>query len=63
MRVYLVFLTAVTAIFVLSAGSLFVMALIQALRRRGTRAVIYLGLMLLASVVAAGFYVVRRLVG
>ena len=63
MRVYLVFLTAVTVIFVLSASSLLVMALIQALRRRGTRAVIYLGLMLLASLVAAGFYVVRRLVG
>ena len=63
MRVYLAFLTAVTIIFVLSASSLLGMAILQALRRRGTRAVIYLGLMLLASVVAAGFYVVRRLVG
>ncbi len=60
---YTLFLTAVTVLFVLSAGALLIMSLLQALRRRGQRAAVYFGLTLLASIVAAGFYFFRRLLG
>ena len=63
MELYTLFLTAMTLLFTLSAGLLLLMSLVQGIRRRRYRAVIYLGPTLLASVVAVGFYFFRRLLG
>ncbi len=63
MELYTLFLTAMTLLFTLSAGLLLLMSLVQGIRRRRYRAVIYLGLTLLACVVAVGFYFFRRLLG
>ncbi|OLC55536.1 MAG: hypothetical protein AUH92_01960 [Acidobacteria bacterium 13_1_40CM_4_69_4] len=61
MRVYVVYLTLMAALFGASAGVLLIAALGQALRRRAQRAVVYLALTILSCVVAAGFYFFRRL--
>ncbi len=61
MQAYMIYLTSMSVLFAASAGLLFVVALGQALRRRAERAAIYLGLTLLSSIVAAGFYFFRRL--
>lgn len=62
MRFYTFFLSVMCALFALSATLLFGMAVAQFLRRRGSRAAVYLGLTLLACAVAAGFYFFRRLI-
>lgn len=62
MRFYTIFLSVMCALFALSATLLFVMAVAQVFRKRGNRAAVYLGLTLLACVVAAGFYFFRRLI-
>ena len=56
-----IFLTAISALFSLSAAVLLGVCVAQIARRQRQRAAIYFGLTLLASVVAAGFYFVRRL--
>jgi hypothetical protein len=56
MDLYTAFLTSMTVLFALSAALLFLMTLLEAVRRRARLAAVYLGLMLLACVVAAGFY-------
>jgi Na+/melibiose symporter-like transporter len=61
MAVYNIFLTAMCALFSLSAVVLLGVTVVQALRSRRQRTVVYFGLTLLASVVAAGFYFFRRL--
>jgi len=61
MHVYIVYLTLMSVLFGTSAGLLFLAALAQALRRRAERAAIYLGLTVLSSIVAAGFYFFRHL--
>ena len=61
MRVYVVYLTSMTALFGASAGVLFFAALGQVVRRRRQRAAVYLGLTLLSCLVAAGFYFFRGL--
>jgi hypothetical protein len=50
------------ALFALSATLLLVMAVAQFFRKRGQKAAVYLGLTLLACLVAAGFYFFRRLI-
>jgi Na+/melibiose symporter-like transporter len=59
---YTIFLSVMCALFVLSATLLLGMAVAQIFRKRGHRAAVYLGLTLLACVVAAGFYFFRRLI-
>ncbi len=61
MRAYAIFLNTMSSLFAVSAGVLLLTAVIQGVRRRGRRAAVYLGLTLLASVVAAGFYFFRKL--
>lgn len=61
MQVYVWYLTVMSLLFTASAVVLFGAALGQAMRRRIERAAVYLGLMLLSFVVAAGFYFFRRL--
>ena len=61
MAVYNIFLTVMSALFCLSAAVLLGVTVVQALRSRRQRTAVYFGLTLLASVVAAGFYFVRRL--
>jgi len=61
MRAYTIFLGTMSGLFAVSAGVLLMAALIQGLRRRGRKAAVYLGLTLLAGVVAAGFYFFRHL--
>jgi Na+/melibiose symporter-like transporter len=61
MAVYNIFLTAMCALFTLSAAVLLGATIVQALKSRRQRAVVYFGLTLLASVVAAGFYFFKRL--
>ena len=60
---YTVFLTIMTVLFAGSSGLLLLMTVVQALRNGGRRAEVYLGLTVLAGVVAFGFYVVRRILG
>ena len=62
MRVYTVFLSIMCALFALSATVLLAMSAAQAFRRHRRRAAVYLGLTLLACVVAAGFYFFRGLI-
>ena len=61
MQIYVWYLTVMSLLFTASAVVLFGAALGQAIRRRIERAAVYLGLMLLSFVVAAGFYFFRRL--
>lgn len=60
---YTIFLTFMTVLFAVSAGLLLLMSIVQALRRGGRRVAVYLGLTVLAGVVAFGFYFVRRILG
>lgn len=62
MEVYTVFLSVMCVLFALSATVLLAMAIAQASRSRLQRAVVYLGLMMLACTVAAGFYFFRRMI-
>ena len=62
MSVYALFLAAMSALFMVSAAVLLLVALAQVRRRRPQQAVVYLGLTLLASGVAAGFYFFRSLI-
>ena len=62
MTFYAAFLTALGFLFALSAGVLAVLSVVQANRGRRRRAAAYLGLALVAGLVAAAFFVVRRLV-
>jgi len=62
MTVFTVYLTVLCGLFGASAAVLLLVALTQALRRRVRRAAVYLGLMLLACVVAAGFYAARHMI-
>ena len=61
MKVYLAFLNIMCVLFAVSATVLLVVSLRQVARRRGRRAAVYLGLTMLAGIVAAGFYFFRRL--
>jgi Mn2+/Fe2+ NRAMP family transporter len=61
MHVYILYLSVMCLLFCVSAGLLFLVALGQAARRKLERAAVYLGLTLLSSIVAAGFYFFRRL--
>jgi len=61
MQVYVIYLSVMCALFALSAGVLFFVALSQAFRLKLSRAAVYLGLTLLSGVVSAGFYFFRRL--
>ncbi|MFQ5878428.1 MAG: hypothetical protein ACE5JH_12215 [Acidobacteriota bacterium] len=61
MSAYGLFLTLMSGLFAVCAALLLGLALAQTLRRRGRRAIVYLGLTLVATIVAAGFYFVRRL--
>jgi hypothetical protein len=56
-----IFLTAMCALFALTASVLLGVCLAQIARRQRQRAFIYFGLTILASFVAAGFYFFRRL--
>jgi hypothetical protein len=51
-----------SALFVASAVVLLGMSVVQIIKRRVRRATAYLGLTLLACVVAAGFYLIRSLI-
>ena len=62
MNVLPAFLGGMGALFVVAAIVLLAMTVVQAARRRGRRAAAYLGLTLLASLVAAGFYFFRALI-
>jgi len=62
MTAYAVYLTFLCGLFGASAALLLLVALMQALRHRARRAAVYLGLTLLACVVAAGFYVARQMI-
>lgn len=62
MRVYTVFLSLMCGLFLFSAAVLFFLTLGQVLRRHRQRAAVYLGLTVLAGIVAAGFYFFRRLI-
>lgn len=62
MQFYTIFLSVMCALFALSATLLLVMAVAQFFRKRGQKAAVYLGLTLLACLVAAGFYFFRRLI-
>jgi hypothetical protein len=61
MHAYSIFLSTMGGLFAVSAVVLFLAAVMHGLRRRGRRAAAYLGLTLLAGVVAAGFYFFRHL--
>jgi hypothetical protein len=61
MAFYPMFLSVLCVLFAASSAVLLVLALLQFARRRGRRAAVYLGLTLLAGVVAAGFYFFRNL--
>lgn len=62
MNVLPAFLGGMCALFIVAAIVLLAMTVVQAAHRRGRRAVAYLGLTLLASFVAAGFYFFRALI-
>ena len=62
MDLYAGFLSSMAILFVVSAGLLLVLAVVQIWRKRGRRAVAYLALTLLACGVAAGFYFFRGLI-
>jgi DNA-binding protein Fis len=59
---YALVLMAMCVLFAVSAAVLLLMAIVQWTRGRGRRAAAYLGLTLVASIVAAGFYVVGHLI-
>jgi hypothetical protein len=61
-RAYTIFLTIMCALFAGSATVLLVVSVAQVVRRRRQRAFVYLGLTLLACVVAAGFYFFQWLI-
>ena len=61
MQVYVLYLSLMCVLFGASATLLLALALGQAVRRRVERAAVYLGLTLLSTIVAAGFYFFRRL--
>ena len=62
MALYSTFLTVMAWLFGSSAAVLLLMTVVQAVKGRGQRAGIYLGLTLLACGVAAGFYFFRCLI-
>ena len=62
MTFYSRFLAAMCILFTVSSAVLLLLSLVQAVRGRRRRAAVYLGLTLVAGVVAAGFFFVRRLV-
>jgi NADH:ubiquinone oxidoreductase subunit 4 (subunit M) len=62
MDLYAGFLSAMAVLFVVSAGLLLVLTVVQVWRKRGRRAAAYLALTLLACGVAAGFYFFRGLI-
>ena len=61
MRAYTIFLTVMCVMFVVSGGVLLVATVREMARSRRQKAAVYLGLALLAGVVAGGFYFFRRL--
>jgi Na+/melibiose symporter-like transporter len=61
-KAYVLFLTFMCTLFGASATVLLILAVSQFLRRRSTRAALYLCLTLLACIVSAGFYFFRRLI-
>jgi len=60
-RAYTIFLTVMCVLFVASGGVLLVATVREVARSRRQKAAVYLGLALLAGVVAGGFYFFRRL--
>lgn len=62
MDLYAGFLSSMAVLFVVSAVLLLSLTVIQVARRRGRKAAAYLALTILASGVAAGFYLVRGLI-
>jgi hypothetical protein len=62
MTVLPAFLGGMSLLFVVAAIVLLAMTVVQAARRRAGRAAAYLGLTILASFVAAGFYFFRALI-
>ena len=59
MSIYHTFLSIMSGLFLVAATVLLVMSIVQAARKQGRRAAIYLALTVLASVVAAGFHFFR----
>ena len=62
MDLYAGFLSSMAVLFVVSAVLLLSLTVVQVARRRGRKAAAYLALTILASSVAAGFYLVRGLI-
>jgi len=60
-RAYTIFLTVMCVMFVVSGGVLLVATVREMARSRRQKAAVYLGLALLAGVVAGGFYFFRCL--
>ena len=61
MQAYTFFLGFMCVLFAVSGAVLLFMAAVQFVKRRGRRAAVYVGLTVLAVMVAAGFYFFRHL--
>lgn len=62
MSVYALFLSVMSGLFAISALVLLALTVVHLARRRGQRAILYLGLTFLSTVISAGFFFFRRLI-